>query len=122
VSATVGQTCVVTLEPVTNDVDEEIDLVFMPKPIPDRLVEKLQAEDDLSVEADAKGIDWNKAWKEPEPLVNGRVDLGALAAEFLVLGLDPYPRKPDAVFEPPQVAKEESPFAALANLKERDGH
>ena len=36
----------------------------------------------------------------PEPIVNGAIDLGALAAEFLMLGLDPYPRKPGAVFEP----------------------
>ena len=31
-SATAGQTCVVTLEPLTNEVHEEIDLVFMPPP------------------------------------------------------------------------------------------
>ena len=30
----------------------------------------------------------------PEPLVGGAVDLGAVATEFLVLGIDPYPRKP----------------------------
>ena len=31
VSATVGQNCVVTLEPLTNEVEEAIDLVFVPK-------------------------------------------------------------------------------------------
>ena len=30
VSATVGQTCVVTLEPIDNEVDEAVDLVFAP--------------------------------------------------------------------------------------------
>ena len=30
VSATVGQTCVVTLEPVENEVDEAIDVAFVP--------------------------------------------------------------------------------------------
>ena len=35
----------------------------------------------------------------PEPLHDGAVDLGAVATEFLLLGIDPYPRKPDAVFE-----------------------
>ena len=50
-------------------------------------------------------------------MIGGLVDLGALATEFLILGLDPYPRKPDAVFEPPQsLAAEEGPFAALAKL------
>ena len=47
--------------------------------------------------------------------MDGIVDLGALATEFLILGLDPYPRKPGAVFEPPRErAADEGPFAALA--------
>ncbi len=41
----------------------------------------------------------------PEPIVNGFIDLGQLAAEFLVLGLDPYPRKPGAEFVPPEVPR-----------------
>ena len=56
------------------------------------------------------------------PLVGGVVDLGALATEFLILGLDPYPRKPGAVFEAPQEVKPDpGPFAALAGLKEKNG-
>src|ERR1700722_9027661 len=31
VSASVGQSCVLTLEPLTNDVEETLDLVFMPQ-------------------------------------------------------------------------------------------
>ncbi len=30
----------------------------------------------------------------PDPIIDGKIDLGALAAEFFALGLDPYPRKP----------------------------
>jgi hypothetical protein len=46
------------------------------------------------------------------------VDLGAIASEFLILGIDPYPRKPGVVFEP-NLEREAgaSPFAALAALK-----
>jgi hypothetical protein len=54
----------------------------------------------------------------PEPLVGGVVDLGAIATEYFLLGIDPYPRKEGVVFEPgtgPEPA--ESPFAALAALK-----
>jgi hypothetical protein len=104
VSGTVGQTCVVTLEPLANDIDEEVDLVFMPQAAHDAI----SNEETDEGEADAK-------WDDPEPLINGVIDLGALATEFLVLGIDPYPRKPGAVFEPPQDSRaEESPFAALA--------
>ena len=48
-------------------------------------------------------------------MIDGRIDLGALAAEFFALGLDPYPRKPGAEFvAPPEPAPPDSPFAALA--------
>ena len=56
----------------------------------------------------------------PEPLVDGKVDLGALATEFLILGIDPYPRKAGAQFAPPKVEDAgEHPFAALESLKKR---
>ena len=59
-----------------------------------------------------------ETWNEPEPLIGGTVDLGALATEFLILGLDPYPRKPGATFQPPgNASSDEGPFAALGKLK-----
>ncbi|MGA8319343.1 MAG: DUF177 domain-containing protein, partial [Xanthobacteraceae bacterium] len=86
VSATVGQTCVVTLEPLADEVAETIDLAF----IPQRAPEPSGDEDEKPERRDVR-------WDDPEPLVGGTIDLGALAAEFLILGLDPYPRKPDAM-------------------------
>jgi hypothetical protein len=53
-------------------------------------------------------------------MVGGAVDLGALATEFLILGVDPYPRAPGAVFEQPRKPTPESgPFADLAPLARR---
>jgi len=110
VSATVGQTCVLTLEALLNEVEEEIDLVFVPPAAAEAEGEETEAR--------------HENWDEAEPLIGGLVDLGALATEFLILGLDPYPRKPGAVFQPPPDAKpDEGPFAALAALKkDRDDH
>jgi hypothetical protein len=104
VSALVGQLCVVSLEPVVNEVNEAIDLVFGPRtpsPIPGRSL-------DIAVDAaDA-----------PEPVINGVVDLGAVAAEFLILGIDPYPRKAGAAFVAPKDRETAGKaFAALAALK-----
>jgi Large ribosomal RNA subunit accumulation protein YceD len=98
VRAEVGQTCVVTLEPVETTVDEDIDLSFLPgAPEP-------------HAEGDAENA--------PEPLVDDRIDLGAIAIEFLVVGIDPYPRKPGVAFEPPPADSTGAhPFAALAALK-----
>ena len=55
----------------------------------------------------------------PEPIENGVIDLGRLATDALFLAIDPYPRKPDAVFEAPDVAPdpEDHPFAALKAFK-----
>jgi hypothetical protein len=40
----------------------------------------------------------------------------------LILGLDPYPRKPDAIFQASAVGDDAAhPFAALAALKKRQG-
>jgi hypothetical protein len=118
VSATVGQNCVVTLEPLTNEVDEDVDLLFVPPPRP---VAGKAAEPAEMSEAPPRRR--TQAGDEPEPLIDGSVDLGGLAIEFLILGLDPYPRKPGAVFQAPQdVTPEAGPFAALAKLsKGRDG-
>ena len=47
------------------------------------------------------------------------IDLGRLATDALLLGVDPYPRKPGAVFDLPVTADdpEDHPFAALKALK-----
>ena len=58
----------------------------------------------------------------PEPLVDGTLDLGGLAVEFLILGIDPYPRKAGAQFSPPKAEDAgEHPFAALESLKKTLG-
>lgn len=100
----VGQTCVVTLEPMESDVSEDIDLMFSPP------VDPL-----LDPEAARK----SEKGEPPEPLEEGNLDLGAIATEFLILGLDPYPRKPGAELDLPKNREEEPahPFAALAALK-----
>jgi Large ribosomal RNA subunit accumulation protein YceD len=102
VTGEVGQTCVVTLEPLTNTIDEDVDLTFRPG-----ASEPLAGGD---TDEDA-----------PEPLLDGRIDLGAIATEFLVLGVDPYPRKEGATFDAPATNDDTHPFAALAALKKDPG-
>jgi hypothetical protein len=109
VSATVGQTCVVTLEPLENQVDEPIDVIFVPPSAEERGV--LAA-------AGLTGDEPLETGEPPEILSDGTADLGVIATEFLVLGVDPYPRKPGAKFNPPaNEGGDASPFAALAKLK-----
>jgi hypothetical protein len=109
VCATVGQVCVVTLDPIENEIDEMVDLVFLPGAAP--------AVGDVSGKDALEAAD-----RTPEPLMDDTIDLGAIATEFLILGIDPYPRKPDAVFQAPPIEdKTEHPFAALAALRREQG-
>jgi uncharacterized metal-binding protein YceD (DUF177 family) len=109
VRARIGQTCVVTLDPMETDIDEPIDLIFAP---PDQIPQMADLVDEAE-ESDAEIPD------PPEPIENGIIDLGRLATDALYLAVDPYPRKPDAVFEPLVEAPdpEDHPFAALKALK-----
>ncbi|MBR1142012.1 DUF177 domain-containing protein [Bradyrhizobium sp. AUGA SZCCT0431] len=109
VRARIGQTCVVTLEEMESDIDEPIDLIFAP---PDQ-IPQMAALVDEAEESDEDTPD------PPEPIDNGVIDLGRLATDALYLAVDPYPRKPDAVFEPLVEAPdpEDHPFAALKALK-----
>ena len=110
VHARVGQTCVVTLDPIENDIDEVIDLLFAP---PEQ-IRSLAA----LVDAAAQSED-DEVPDPPEPIVDGVIDLGRLATDALLLAVDPYPRRPDAVFEPIAEVKDPAahPFAALKTLQ-----
>src|ERR1700731_3409443 len=109
VRARIGQTCVVTLDPIENDIDEEVDLIFAP---PEQIPDLADLVDEVA-DSDTEIPD------PPEPIVNGVIDLGRLATDAVFLAIDPYPRKPDAVFEPPVVPEdpEDHPFAALKALQ-----
>ena len=109
VQARIGQTCVVTLDPILNDIDEAIDLIFAPA---EQIPELSDLIDDAAESSE-------EIPDPPEPIENGFIDLGRLATDALFLGIDPYPRRPDAVFEPPVVAADpqDHPFAALKALQ-----
>ncbi len=110
VAATVGQACVVTLEPIDNEVEEDVNLVFAPP--------RERPADADGDDAATESLDLDA----PEPLIGDIIDLGAIATEFLLLGIDPYPRKPGTKFEPPPLDDAGAhPFAALAVLKKGQG-
>ena len=109
VRARIGQNCVVTLDPIENELDEPIDLIFAPP-------EQIPQLSDLVEEAAESDTEIPDP---PEPIINGIVDLGRLATDAMFLAVDPYPRRPDAVFEPLIEAADpmDHPFAALTALQ-----
>lgn len=115
-SAEVLQTCVVSLEPVRSRIEEEFVLLYAPEGSGVRHGHVL--EEGFGVADD----DW------PEPLEEGRIDIGEAVAQQLALALDPYPRKPgvrleDMIGRPEGAGADEAPagpFAALVRLARRD--
>lgn len=103
----VTQTCIVSLDPFPVEIEEPIDVKFAPA-APERKA-PARAEEVILLEMD----------DEPDPIVDGQIDLGALAGEFLALALDPYPRKPGVEFTPPKIDDEDSPFDALTELAKK---
>ena len=105
VTAAATQACSITGEPLPATVNEEARLRFV---------------DDLGggeeVELDDADID-------VLPLEGAAIDLGEVAAETLVLSLDPFPRGPNAEATLKQAGvlseSEVGPFSALAGLKEK---
>lgn len=108
VVASVIQPCVVTLVPVAQQIEEEIDLHFQPS---------------MRIRSQGKEISIDPVGEDPPEVFDGdSLDLGAIAAEHVALGIDLYPRAPGArldlaVEEEEDDDEEPSPFAALERLK-----
>jgi hypothetical protein len=100
------QVCVVSLEPFPAIVDEDVDLRFAPQTAANSRSTAIEETQTFSL------VDHD----EPDPVIDGKIDLGVLTAELFALGLDPYPRKPGAAFDEEGTNSEpaDSPFAALA--------
>ncbi|RXG89780.1 MULTISPECIES: YceD family protein [Bradyrhizobium] len=109
----IGQTCVVTLDPIESEIEEEVDLMFAPEAEARRLADLIEEGQDDQEPPDVAD--------PPEAIVNGIIDLGRLATDALFLAIDPYPRKEGAVFEAEVTAPdpEDHPFAALKALQDR---
>lgn len=104
--ATVIQTCVVTLDPVTTRIDQAVRRRFLPAGA-EAAREVILSPEDEDDEIDPLG---------------DRIDLGLVAIEALALALPPYPRKPGASLADIGVGaatEAVKPFAALAALRDK---
>lgn len=112
VRARVGQTCVVTLDPIESEIDEAIDLIFAPEAEVRRLADLIEEGQD--------GEEPPEVADPPEAIVNGLIDLGRIATDALFLAIDPYPRKPGVIFEAEVTTldPEDHPFAVLKALQD----
>ena len=111
VVADIVQSCVVSLEPVPQRVDERFSVDYVPADSP-RAAPPAGPAKEVAIDPEAP---------DPPEIMDGTtIDIGALAEEMFVLAIDPYPRAPGAELpadggEEPEL-KEESPFAVLREV------
>ncbi|MDA4848812.1 YceD family protein [Hoeflea poritis] len=113
VQASIEQSCVVTLEPVTTTIDEPVDALFVPE---GSKLARIATDENGEIVFDAEGPDI------PESFHGDTIDVGSVCEEFIVLAIDPYPRKEGAVLDSPddrqQTEEKPSPFAGLERWKQ----
>ena len=107
-TARVEQTCVVTLEPLSNEISESYSVDFWPEselPAPEGGLVDVHDEPDM------------------EPMLAGRMEAGRIIFECLAGAIDLFPRKPGATFEHPsdstgpKASESSGPFAALSKIR-----
>nr|WP_295372757.1 DUF177 domain-containing protein [uncultured Sphingosinicella sp.] len=113
-SAEVTQSCVASGVPVPSQVEEDFEIEFRPQP------ESGGAEEEIELSEGELDVVFYSG---------SAVDVGEAVAETLWLSLEPFPRAPEAedalkeagVKTEEQAARESSPFAGLAALKDKLG-
>ena len=110
------QACVLSLEPVVQELDDGFRLLFSSSHSEEHDPDSGEAL--ISAQPDA-----------PEPLAGPILDMGEIVAEQLSLAADPYPRRPGVKLEdvmpklrgPARPAKDQRrhPFAGLAALRDK---
>ena len=113
--ANIEQTCVITLQPVVSDISSSFISTY-----------SHISEEDMGHDEE-EFTDLDDDIEPPEPIVDGKIDLGEAITEQLALEIDPFPRVKGATFDgytagaalpDEEVVHKKNPFAVLSKLKE----
>lgn len=107
-SGVAGRICGLSLEPFDETVNEQLRLKIVPQGSPNT-----PQDEGVEVVIDLESED------PPEEAQSAAVDLSTYLVDAFSLALDPFPRKPGAVFVAPEEPVMISPFAALRGLADR---
>ena len=106
ITATVVQPCIVTLDPVAQKLRDDLAVEFW---------------HDVKIDSLAEEFDEPER-EDPEPIVDGTLEIGRVVYELIAANLDPYPRADGAELErdssEADAAGANHPFAALSELKQ----
>ena len=130
IKATVTQKCAITLEPIETVIDDKFDAFFADHAA---AVPFERGKQELFTKNGIVELPMLDEKDDPEPIVDGKIDLGELATQYLSLAINPYACKEGAVLkegggqgkqEPVKSLKTEklrpNPFEALRNWRPKD--
>ena len=108
--AKVSQVCGVSLDVFEQVLVGDLEFRVVPQGSPNAPAEITSTE----VEFDSETPD------PPDVLQESAIDLSRYVVEHLALAIDPFPRKPGVVFDYEPEVREESPFAVLKRLTDKE--
>ena len=117
VKATVRQLCVTTLKPLSNKITADIEAWFSDEA---QAVTLNKARRERATQRADTEVQMLEEGEDPETVdADGMLDLGELAAQFLSLAVDPFPRSAAAAGGETELpaAGRPNPFAALKDWK-----
>lgn len=121
--ASVTQQCVVTLEPVKSEIEEDFEAWYAD---PEEAISLARVRHDRELQKQGGERPILDEHEDPEPVENGQIDLGEVVTQFLSLAINPYPHAESVKFESgddkeysagPTPEARKNPFAALKNWK-----
>lgn len=127
--AEVTQNCVMTFQPFDTFVEDNFEAWYADY---DKAVPFNRAKVEAKAKMEGDDIQILDEKEDPEPMVEGKVDIGDLVIQYLSLAINPYPRHPSqqredgeslaGAGESPVAAKNlrPNPFAALKNWRPQD--
>ncbi len=123
IEADVTQECVVTGDPVQGTILEQFEAWYAD---PESAISFTKARKEKEMKKGAGEMPIVDESEDPEPIIEGRIDVGDLATQYLSLGLNPYPHAPGVEEFHAQAGDVkaietgvENPFAGLKEWKDK---
>lgn len=123
--ANLTQNCVVTLEPIKQEVSDEFEAWFADH---NQAVSFKRAQHEALSKQEMVDLPILEEDEDPEQIEDGKIDLGELVTQYLSLAIDPYPHKEGVSYENKEMPRKvqtkdtlrPNPFAALKNWRPKD--
>ncbi len=124
INSCVLQKCVVTTDPVKEQVEDEFETWFAEET---SAVSFSKAKRDRMSAKEREELPILEEEEDPEPVIDGKIDIGEVVVQNLSLALNPYPRVEGADFDGKSKnlddvdnAVYDNPFAALKDWKKKE--